>query len=42
MVRQVTELLSMDRLSVDEATKELDRSVNLMLEKRRWMLAHAR
>jgi len=40
-VRQVTELLSMDRLTVDEATAELDRSVNLMLEKRRWMLAHA-
>jgi multiple sugar transport system substrate-binding protein len=42
MVRQTTELLSMDRLTVDEATAELDRSVNLMLEKRRWMLAHAR
>jgi multiple sugar transport system substrate-binding protein len=40
-VRQVTELISMDRLTVDEAMTELDRSVNLMLEKRRWMLAHA-
>ena len=41
-IRQVTELISMDRLTVDEAMTELDRSVNLMLEKRRWMLAHAR
>jgi len=41
-IRQVTELISMDRLTVDEAMTELDRSVDLMLEKRRWMLAHAR
>jgi multiple sugar transport system substrate-binding protein len=42
MVRQVTELVSMDRMGVDDAMHELDRSVNLMLEKRRWMLAHAK
>lgn len=41
-VRQVTELVSMDRLSVDEAALELDRTVNIMLEKRRWMVEHAR
>lgn len=38
-VRQITELLSMDRLSVDEAAAELDRTVNIMLEKRRWMVS---
>ena len=40
-IRQVTELVSMDRITVDEATAELDRTVNLMLEKRRWMVKHA-
>jgi multiple sugar transport system substrate-binding protein len=42
MVRQETELVSMDRLSVGEAMQELDRTVDVMLEKRRWMIAHAK
>lgn len=41
-LRQVTELISMGRMTVDDATKELDRSVDLMLAKRRWMVEHAR
>jgi multiple sugar transport system substrate-binding protein len=41
-VRQVTELVSMDKLTIDEATAELDRTVNIMLEKRRWMVTHAK
>ncbi len=38
-VREYVELVSMNRLSVEEATQALDRDVDLMLEKRRWMLA---
>jgi len=41
-VREVTEQITMDRMTVDEATKELDRAVDLILEKRRWMVEHAR
>ena len=41
-VREATELIAMDRMSVDDATRVLDHSVDLMLEKRRWMMAHGR
>ncbi|MEW6509817.1 MAG: sugar ABC transporter substrate-binding protein [Bacteroidota bacterium] len=40
-VRELTELITMGTMSVDNATAELDRAVNLILEKRRWMAAHA-
>lgn len=39
-VREVTELISTNSMTVDEATMELDRAVDLMLEKRRWMAQH--
>jgi len=41
-LREYAELISMDAMTVDQATTELDRAVNLMLEKRRWMVAHAK
>jgi multiple sugar transport system substrate-binding protein len=41
-IREYSELVSMDQLSVEDATVELDRAVNLMLEKRRWMVQHAK
>jgi multiple sugar transport system substrate-binding protein len=41
-IRVVTEQITMDRMTVDAATTELDRSVDLMLEKRRWMAGHER
>ncbi|HXG00498.1 MAG TPA: sugar ABC transporter substrate-binding protein [Bacteroidota bacterium] len=37
-VREYVELVSMNRMPVEEATQALDRDVDLMLEKRRWML----
>jgi multiple sugar transport system substrate-binding protein len=37
-VREYSELVSMDRLTVDQATTALDRDVDQILEKRRWML----
>ena len=40
-VREVTELISTNTLTVEQATTELDRAVDLMLEKRRWMVQHA-
>lgn len=39
-VREVTELITTNTLTVDAATAELDRAVDLMLEKRRWMVQH--
>ena len=39
-VRALTELIAMDKMTVDEATTELDRAVDLILEKRRWMARH--
>jgi multiple sugar transport system substrate-binding protein len=38
-VREYAELVSMNQLTVEEATTALDKEVNQMLEKRRWMLA---
>jgi multiple sugar transport system substrate-binding protein len=38
-VREYAELVSMDAMSVESAMKELDKSVDQMLEKRRWMLS---
>jgi multiple sugar transport system substrate-binding protein len=40
-VRSLTELIAMEKMTVDEATAELDRAVDLILEKRRWMARHA-
>ncbi len=40
-VRSLTELIAMEKMTVDEATTELDRAVDLILEKRRWMARHA-
>jgi multiple sugar transport system substrate-binding protein len=37
-VREYAELVSMNRLTVDQATSALDRDVDQILEKRRWML----
>jgi len=37
-VRQYTELITMDQYSVEEGLQALDREVNLILEKRRWLL----
>lgn len=37
-VREYVELVTMDRLTVEQATTQLDRDVDVMLEKRRWML----
>ncbi len=37
-VREYSELISMDRLTVEAATTALDKDVDQMLEKRRWML----
>jgi multiple sugar transport system substrate-binding protein len=37
-VREYVELVSMDKLTVEEATTALDKDVDQMLEKRRWML----
>lgn len=37
-VREYAELVSMDRMTVNAATEALDNDVNIMLEKRRWML----
>lgn len=37
-VREYVELVSMNRMPVEEATQALDRDVDVMLEKRRWML----
>jgi multiple sugar transport system substrate-binding protein len=39
-IREVTELISTNTLTVDAATVELDRAIDLMLEKRRWMVRH--
>jgi multiple sugar transport system substrate-binding protein len=39
-VRVLTELITMEKLTVEEATTELDRAVDLILEKRRWILRH--
>lgn len=41
-VREYVELVSMDRMSIEEATAALDRDVDQMLEKRRWMLRVAK
>ena len=41
-IREVTEQITMGRTTVDAATTELDRSIDLMLEKRRWMVQNAR
>jgi multiple sugar transport system substrate-binding protein len=40
-IRVETELIATGRMGVDAATEELDRAVNLMLEKRRWIVEHA-
>ncbi|HUI66563.1 MAG TPA: extracellular solute-binding protein, partial [Bacteroidota bacterium] len=40
-VREYTELITMDQYTVEEGLAALDREVNVILEKRRWML-HAR
>jgi multiple sugar transport system substrate-binding protein len=37
-VREYAELVSMERMTVEAATKALDADVNTMLEKRRWMV----
>jgi multiple sugar transport system substrate-binding protein len=37
-VREYAELVSMDAMTVEEAMAALDREVDVMLEKRRWML----
>jgi len=37
-VRQYVELITMDQLTVDEGLKALDRKVDIILEKRRWMV----
>jgi multiple sugar transport system substrate-binding protein len=37
-VREFSELVAMDRLTVEAAAAGLDRSVDVMLEKRRWMV----
>jgi len=39
-IREVTELISTNNMTVDEAIMELDRAVDLMLAKRRWMAQH--
>ncbi|MEO8166764.1 MAG: sugar ABC transporter substrate-binding protein [bacterium] len=39
-VREYAELVSMDKLTVDAATTALDKDVDVMLEKRRWMISH--
>ncbi len=41
-VREYSELVSMERLSVEQATEALDKDVNQMLEKRRWMVSTAK
>jgi multiple sugar transport system substrate-binding protein len=38
-VREYVELVSMNTMSVEQATEALDRDVDRMLEKRRWMLS---
>ena len=38
-VREYCELVSMDRMTVEEATAGLDKDVDQMLEKRRWMVS---
>ncbi|MBI5471570.1 MAG: sugar ABC transporter substrate-binding protein [Ignavibacteriae bacterium] len=38
-VREYVELVSMNRLTVEDATLALDKDVDQMLEKRRWMLS---
>ncbi len=37
-VREYVELITMDQYTVDEGLKALDREVNVILEKRRWLL----
>ncbi len=37
-LREYSELIAMDQMSVEDAMAALDRSVNVMLEKRRWMV----
>ena len=41
-LREYAELVSMDVMTVDDATTALDRAVDLMLEKRRWMVHNAK
>jgi multiple sugar transport system substrate-binding protein len=38
-VREYAELVSMDRMTVEAATTALDKDVDVMLEKRRWMVS---
>jgi multiple sugar transport system substrate-binding protein len=38
-VREYGELISMDRMTVEEGLASLDREIDVILEKRRW-LAH--
>jgi multiple sugar transport system substrate-binding protein len=40
-VREYAELVSMDKMTVNAATEALDKDVDQMLEKRRWMI-HAK
>jgi multiple sugar transport system substrate-binding protein len=37
-VREYSELVSMDRMTIEAATSALDKDVDVMLEKRRWMI----
>lgn len=39
-VREYSEIVALDRMSVHDALAALDRDVNVILEKRRWMLDH--
>jgi len=39
-VREYSEIVALDRMSVHDALAALDREVNIILEKRRWMLDH--
>lgn len=41
-VREYAELVSMDKITVDAATTALDKDVDVMLEKRRWMISRLR
>jgi multiple sugar transport system substrate-binding protein len=41
-LREYAELVSMDVMTVDAATTALDRAVDLILEKRRWVVEHAK
>jgi hypothetical protein len=37
-VREYTELITMDQYTVEDGLRALDREVNVILEKRRWLL----